>query len=835
MRGRRSIALLALGVYLATGLCCVNIAEAKDLGARMDEGIQARDKGRYNEALDAFNEALKLATAQGKEDKKAWALMSIGIVYWNLSQYQKALEYDQQALAIYRRTKDVKGEGSALGNIGIVHDLLGQYEKALEYYQQALAIQRKMGNVDGEGADLCNIGVVYQELGQYEKALDYHQQALKIFKKIGDVTFEGNVLTNIGIVYRNLGQHEKALEYYQQSLAIYRRIGDGNGEGSVLSNIGVVHLYLGQYEKALEYFEPALAIRKKIGDVDGVDVELTNIGDVYGHLGQYERALEYHQQALAVSRKTWEVNGESKHLTNMSLDLLALGKPDKAEAELAASIKVFEAIRAKVRSEKERTGFQDTMPDAYGTLAAARLAMAKPESAFEAIERGRAKSFLDLLGTRETTARRRSKEKTAELARMENDLSTLRRERVRAASAPAGSNTRSVPALDRNISDTDKKRMDLIDQMRRSDPELGSLVTVDAPTLKEIQSMLSPGTLMVEYFHNGEGVISKKNMNELWVFLVYRDGFEFKKVAVTKNHLQNDLDEYASLLANPKSDPSELEAVSSKLYGWLIEPIQARIKKLQPNTLVIVPWGSMFKVPFASLAPKGGEPMGATQNIVVAPSAGIYRYVIKKRASGRQNILALGNPQPSSKPLPNAEREVKEIVSLFSKSTLRTGVHATKTLLKADATELGNPDVIHLACHGEFNDQVPELSYLALAPDQQNDGKLEMHELFDLDWKGVSLVTLSACQSGKGKLGAGDDLIGMVRGFMFAGTPSVLSSLWKVNDEATCTLMISFYKNYTSGMSKPESLRNAQLAMLKNRKWSHPYYWSGFVLFGDWE
>jgi len=130
---------------------------------------------------------------------------------------------------------------------------------------------------------------------------------------------------------------------------------------------------------------------------------------------------------------------------------------------------------------------------------------------------------------------------------------------------------------------------------------------------------------------------------------------------------------------------------------------------------------------------------------------------------------------------------------------------------------------------------VPEFSHLALTPDQENDGKLEMHEIFSLDWKGVSLVTLSACSSGKGKLGSGNDLIGLTRGFMFAGAPSVLCSLWNVDDEATHVLMSRFYKNYLEGITKPAALRKAQAYMMQSDKWSHPYYWSAFVLFGDWK
>ena len=208
--------------------------------------------------------------------------------------------------------------------------------------------------------------------------------------------------------------------------------------------------------------------------------------------------------------------------------------------------------------------------------------------------------------------------------------------------------------------------------------------------------------------------------------------------------------------------------------------------------------------------------------------------MVKKRASGRDRICAIGNPKSAMVPLPAAEKEAKEIAQLFKGSNVRTRARATESLLKSGYEGLGRPDVIHFACHGIFNEKAPELSHLALTPDQKNDGKLEMHEIFDLDWKGLSLVTMSACSSGNGKLGAGNDLVGLTRGFMFAGAPSILCSLWDVDDDATKVLMVNFYKNYLGGMSKPESLRRAQVAMMKNPKWSHPYYWSAFVLFGDW-
>jgi CHAT domain-containing protein/Tfp pilus assembly protein PilF len=866
--------VLLVGISVCLGIS--DIAQAKDLQNYYQEGVQAYRAASYREAIRAWKGGLNLSEQQGHEKAQGIFLGNIGVVYTELGQYEKALSYYQKALAIHRKLGDVKGEGNNLTNIGNVNKILGQYENALSYYQKAIAIDRKLGDVKGEGGDLTNIGEAHRNLGQYEKALSFFQKALAIHRKIGDVKGEGAVLTNIGLVYQNLGQYDKALSYFQKALAIEKKIGDVKGEGGDLTNIGALYRILGRYEKALSYYQKALAIHRKIGDVrreggdlgsignvynsmgryekaipyyqkalaihakigdvKGVGTGLTNIGALFGNLGQYEKAIPYFQKALTIDRKIGYVRGEGSDLNNIGYAMLSTGKPAQAEKHLESAIDAWESIRKQVKTGKERTGFQSTLPDVYGNLAAARLAQDDQSGAFEAIERGRAKSFLDLLGTRGAGARR-SKKKTEQIAKAERQLVDLREKSLKFASAPVGAKTRSVlrKALDQKISNLDKQRLELIDQLRRNDPELGSLVVVDPPTLKEIQNLLPSGTALVEYFHPGKHIVSGKEKNQLWIFVVDARGLHFKNVDVPKSDLEKALEKYAKLVADGSSDPKAVVSAGAKLYKWLIEPIEPISQLTDSETLIIVPWGPMFKIPFAALKSKGGKPLCAGQNIVMAPSAGAYRYLVKKRSSGRKNIVAIGNPKTALTPLPGAEKEAREIAGLFGKSAIYTRSKATEGLIKKDYAKLGRPDVVHLACHGIFNERAPQLSHLALTPDQKNDGKLEMHELFDLDWRGVSLVTMSACSSGKGKLGVGDDLVGLTRGFMFAGAPSILCSLWDVDDEATRALMVSFYKNYLSGMSKPESLRKAQIAMQKSKKWSHPYYWGAFVLFGDWE
>ena len=628
---------------------------------------------------------------------------------------------------------------------------------------------------------------------------------------------------------------EDPLKYFKKALDIHKNTNNTLGEINDLNNMGTVYSLHNKYDRAIECYQQALELNRNSINTKLKGETLGNIAVMYVQNGRYENGLQLFNEALDIFKKMFDRKSVSLTLNNIGWTKLSTGEPVKAEIHLEEAAEVFESIRGEIKTGTQRIGFQSTLPDLYANLARARLAQGRPDGAFEAIERGRAKSFLDLLGSRAAFSRQKEK-KPEELLAIERQLAGLSEKRVKVALAPAGAKTRSaISAVNQQISELDKQRLELIDQIRRADPELGSLMVVEPPNLKEIQPLLAPGTALVEYFHPGKITVSGKKKDQLWIFVLLSGGLHFKSVDVSKADLRKALEEYARLVADESSDPRSVEAVSARIYRWLIEPVEPISRLANAKTLIIVPWGPMFKIPFAALVPTGGKPLGARKNVVMTPSAGVYRYLVKKRGSGRGKVFAIGNPKTAMVPLQGAEREAKEIAGLFQKSIVRTRNRATESLIKSDYDALGRPDVIHLACHGIFNERVPQLSHLALTPDQKNDGKFEMHEIFDLDWRGVSLVTLSACSSGKGKLGAGDDLVGLMRGFMFAGAPSVLSSLWDVDDEATRTLMVNFYRNYLDGMSKPESLRKAQMAMMNSGKWSHPYYWSAFVLFGDWE
>jgi CHAT domain-containing protein len=236
-------------------------------------------------------------------------------------------------------------------------------------------------------------------------------------------------------------------------------------------------------------------------------------------------------------------------------------------------------------------------------------------------------------------------------------------------------------------------------------------------------------------------------------------------------------------------------------------------------------------VPFSTL--NDGEQFILDKYVIsVVPSLSVIEYVAKKRNQNQGRFLAFANPETDYTPLDFAEIEVNNIGEFFSKKEIHLREDATESRAKELSSSF---DIIHFASHGEFNDEQPMQSGLLLAKDTDNDGYLQLHEIFGINLKNANLVALSACETALSKIYGGDDLVGLARGFIYAGTPSILATLWSVEDRSTALLMQRFYKNWKAkGMSKPEALRQAQLFLKGMTQYRHPFFWAPFIMIGDW-
>jgi CHAT domain-containing protein len=248
------------------------------------------------------------------------------------------------------------------------------------------------------------------------------------------------------------------------------------------------------------------------------------------------------------------------------------------------------------------------------------------------------------------------------------------------------------------------------------------------------------------------------------------------------------------------------------------------------KALGIIPHGSLHYLAFATLS-DGRDYVVDRQQLFYLPSASVLRYTLSRRQSSRNlKVLAIGNPDlgDRSLDLPFAEREAGTLHWSYPEVTTLVRERATESWVRDHIGEFG---IIHLASHGEFDPVNPLFSAIRLAPDKKTDGKLQAEEIFGLNIK-ADLVVLSACQTGLGDIRGGDDVVGMNRAFIFAGTHSLLSSLWRVSDVSTAILMKQFYREYTRG-DKAGSLRKAMLHV--KGRYPHPGYWGAFVLTGDYQ
>ena len=243
---------------------------------------------------------------------------------------------------------------------------------------------------------------------------------------------------------------------------------------------------------------------------------------------------------------------------------------------------------------------------------------------------------------------------------------------------------------------------------------------------------------------------------------------------------------------------------------------------------MIIPNDVLHYLPYQALLSPQGKYLIQDYPIYYFSSASLMQFTKEKRRASRETVLAVGNPNLGDEAynLRFAEREAKEISQVYSKSVVFLKEQATKS--KAISLSPNN-DILHFAVHAEFNEADPVSSALLLAREGKDDGRLKVGEIFSLNLK-ADLVVLSACETGLGKISNGDEIIGMTRAFIYAGTPSVITTLWQVNDRASYELMRDFYSNLKT-MKKAEALRQAQLKTMK--EFPEPLFWAAYGLTGE--
>jgi CHAT domain-containing protein/tetratricopeptide (TPR) repeat protein len=833
--------------------------------------------GERQKALDYFTQSLTLYRAAGDRGGEAVELHNIGSVYEELGETQKALDSFGQALPLLKAVGDSNGEATTLNNIGGLYFTLGEKQKALDYFKQSLPLHHAAGDSGGEATTLTNMGSIHLSLDEKEKALEYYERALPLYRAAGDRRSEAVTLNYIGQVYSDSGDLKKAVEYYAQSLPISRAIGDRSGEALTLGNVGAGFLALGEQQQALETYRQVLPLYHAIGDRGGEAKTLFNIAFNERGTGDLGGALAHMEDALAIVESLRaDIGGQDlrssffatvQDFYEFYIDLLMqMHKQKPSEGFDGRALQASERSRARSLLEMLAEAGADIRQGVDPALLESERALRRKLNAA-------GREQVRLLGGQHTD------EEAAAIAKELDALTTEFEQaetRIRQTSPRYAALTQPQPLSSREI-----QRQALDEDTLLLEYSLGRDKSyLWAVTKDSIKSYEIPKRAEVED--------AARQLYELLTDAEKWSG------GAQGNLASREI--LASGKPKPESASTggDAPAAAMRLSQMVLAPVA---DQLGGKRLLVVADGALQFIPFAALPIPSAQANGATpyrpliveHEIVSLPSAStlaVLRREMSARKPAGKTIALLADPvftlndarfapadgantrrneaAPTRQEqrglalvvakaaadsgltgagayiprLPGTRKEAERILSLVPEEGQMHVFDFAANRAAVDGLSLGEYRYVHFATHGFLNSLHPELSGILLSmydrQGRQQDGFLRVHEVFNLKLS-ADLVTLSACQTGLGKEIRGEGLVGMTRGFMYAGAPRVVVSLWSVSDEGTAELMARFYRGMLKEGKRPaEALQAAQVSMLKEQKFASPFYWAAFTLQGEW-
>ena len=821
--------------------------------------------GRWQEALGFFDQALARCRELKTPKDEAVTLNNIAEVYISLAQLRAARDTLEQekVLKLRRLAGDRRGEAKTLNTRGTVFRRLDQLEQARTDFEQALAIHRELD--DEEGMIVTLIGLLVACLEKLDPRRDVVNMML------------ANAYILLGEAYAALGFPERMAEYsekarsfaergeYPEAVAVAELIRQWNlgttGREARLgaaatalvnalsdSDVGFLQMNAGNFRPILALLFAGAAqderaeslARRWLADPDKQGVSwyraaaLAMLGNLHFKRCRNDEALRYWQEARESFRQLGQKDLEAVILAAIAALHWKSGRPGEAVRWCLEAIDHFEAVVSDVHVDDLLTSFLGGDRHRLYQLAIELLAATgRPDEAFAYAEKARARAFLHLLGNQRLDPTRGAEPEL--VARAEALRARMRVWEGRLASASGEVRGR----LEEDLRRAHKEHEELVVKIKLTNPEYASLVSVAPVDLGTLQrQVLDADVTLIAYYVAAGRVLA-------WV--VDRESFASASIPMTDAELA-EVRCMAGELAyhRCKTEPSRASFPSCQrglrllvgcaqdpdraavLYRKLIAPLVPHIRH---RKLALVPHGVLHYLPFAALRdPQTGRYLIADYALSYAPSASVLSFLRRKASPIDGEVLVLGNPETALEPLKGARQEAQTVAKLF----------ATTPVLEAEATETrvreraGEIDLLHLAAHGFYKPETPRFSHVALAADQVHDGNLEVHEVFgSLDLRGVNLVVLSGCQTALGERTQGDEIIGLTRAFLYAGSPNVMSTLWNIDDEASAELMATFYNHLLGGATAAQALRRAQLEMLVRPGYEAPYYWAAFTVTGD--
>jgi tetratricopeptide (TPR) repeat protein len=810
---------------------------AEIAGVQGNLALVLKSLGEYDNALELAAKSMAFAESKGDRRSVAIALELMGSVRRTLGDYDDAVRLYERAMALSRDVGDRQGVSSGLTSLALVRMERGDLAGALAMHQESLAINRAAGAKRTIAVSLTNIGLVQWRLGRYRDAIAAHEESLRIHEEIGDKIGEAISLANLAGLHAALGDPDRAIALYRRALAGAEAAGEKESIVAILDNLAMAESARGDLDAALAGYEKALALAERLGMRDSVAYTLGRIGLAHMKKGDPSTAVTFLERGRAIEEGLGLRRKLIGTLGNLAEARLALGELDEALELRRQALAIAEEIGADEPLARQEWGLAKTylaagdaatalayarraarrVPDMLAGLGDVQGAAARTEwvgvyevgtsaavelgdaaATCEFIEGARGGAMLESLGGRDAI-------KSAKLPASLRDLEASARARLAVARRSHDDALRSGDrdAIRQRRGEMDEAAVrveDAVDRIQREAKQVGQVLYPKPRSLANIQSALGEGDTLVLFDLLYEQAIA---------FVVRRD--DARIVA---------LGERAAVEAacqglegiDPRRDAG---AALERAREALVAPLALG---KETRRVLVSPDAAIHAVPFAALLPD--------REVAYVPSGTTFRILGEEKAAPGRDVLALGDPAYAAHPRLPATRQEAGAVG----NVRLLGADATPAAFASALGKRPRWRAVHLACHGRFDPRRPLLSALILAPSEGSDGMLSTADIFGLSIP-ADLVTLSACETARGKSYEGEGVVGLVRAIMLAGAPRVLVSLWKVDDEASRALMVKFYDLWRTRPAAA-ALREAQQSVASKEEWRHPYYWAAWQLWG---
>ena len=819
---------------------------------------------------------------------EAYALAFTGDNHESLGEHQKALDYYAQALRLARKLGDQDLEAYTLIHTGEVYFYLSDYQRAMDFYKEAIGPSQAAGSHWGEGHALYSLGTVYDLLGEQKKALDHYEQSLPHWRIIGDYDGVAYTLNQIALILQTRGERRRVLELLNQALELMRYVKDGYGEARTLDNIGMVYASSGEHQKALDYLSQALPLRRAEHDGSGEARTLGNIGTVFHAMGDRQKALDHLNQAMRRYQSIANRSGEADMRYRAARVKRDQGDEAEARAQVEEALAIAESLRAGVFSRDLRDSYFASVHKYYEFYVDLLMLSHKKRPsegldvvALNVVERARARGMLEMLAESHAEIRQGVDptllERERLLRQQLNDKEKRRMKLLGGSPAP-----QQAEAAEREIRAILSQYQQVESEIKAASPRYAALTQPQPLSVEQIQQQaLDSQTLLLEYALGEE-------RSFLWAVTgTSIDSYELpgrveietaarrvRELLTARQPVHGKLD-----AGRVRRADGEYLKEAARLSRMVLGPA---VTLLPGKRLLIAGDGALHYVPFAALpAPDSSVPLIVNHEIVCVPSGSVLA-TLRRELDGRKPaegvvavfadpVFSADDPRlrrrmkqsrlrPVASPvgdsiaravrevdlavekgeiarLPLSRQEADSILSFVPDGQGMKAVDFRANRETATSAQLSRYRIVHFATHGLLNSQHPELSgiVLSLVDDsgRPQDGFLRLHDVYNMNLP-AEVVVLSSCQTALGKEIRGEGLIGLVRGFMYAGAARVVASLWKVDDWATSELMKRFYNKMVSEQLRPSAaLRAAQIEMWQQQRWRAPYYWAAFTIQGE--